>query len=262
MEGRSSGVRARSSKTDESASDSGGGAVPSPSDGISPGKYFHHRERRITGMKKNVHSSLWRGILKAYPLMQKATVWSIRDGQTTEFWNHPWIDQDTILEKHCLRTLTDDEKLTSVADMVNEQGEWDWTKLNSLLPNVWLSRIAGMETPKHGLGEDTTIWGLEHDGRFRLKSAYLPAANEIDMTDDQGWKELWKWSGPSIVKHFLWLVMHNRLLTNQERTIRKLTNDGSCKACNDGLETIEHIPRKCKKNRGSQTFLQNRTICP
>ncbi|CAL1366122.1 unnamed protein product [Linum trigynum] len=223
---------------------------------VMQGKYFHQREGRIIGMKRSNHSSLWKGILKSYPLMQRATVWSIRDGRTTDFWNHPWIDQDTLLKDFSLRSLTDDERCCSVAEMANDQGEWEWSKLNSLLPNDCLMRIAGMEAPVQGMGEDTTIWGLEKDGRFRLKSAYLLAANEVGEEAQAVWKKLWEWKGPNRVKHFLWLVLHNRLLTNHERTKRKLTTDGSCKACNEELETIEHILRKCRKTEGVRKFFK------
>ncbi|CAI0429938.1 unnamed protein product [Linum tenue] len=61
------------------------------------------------------------------------------------------------------------------------------------------------------------------------------------------WKKLWKWKGPSRTKHFLWLVMHDRLLTNKERVRRKMTADGNCSHCKDVEETTEHILRKCSK---------------
>ncbi|CAI0626807.1 unnamed protein product [Linum tenue] len=195
------------------------------------GKYFHQREGRILGMKSSNHSSLWRGICKGFPMMQQATVWSIRDGRTTEFWNHPWIDHETILGEHCLRELTEEERYMTVSEMANDRGEWDWSRLHDVLPNEFICCIAGMETPAQDLGEDTTIWGLESDGRFIFKSAYLLAANEIGKEALPDWKELWRWKGPSRVKHFLWLVLYNRLLTNHERAKRNMTADSFCKAC-------------------------------
>ncbi|CAI0384106.1 unnamed protein product [Linum tenue] len=207
-------------------------------------------------MKSINHSSLWRGIRKAFPLMQQATVWSIRDSRTTDFWNHHWIDHETVLGEHCLRALTKEEQSMTVAEMVDDKGEWDWRHLKSLLPNDILCCIEGMETPARDLGEDTTIWGLERDGRFRFKSAYLLASNETGNDPELGWKELWKWKGPSRVKHFLWLVLHNRLLTNYERATRNMTSDTNCKACDGEIETTEHILRHCRKTEGVRRFLK------
>ncbi|CAI0421841.1 unnamed protein product [Linum tenue] len=192
------------------------------------------------------------------PFMKKATLWSLRDGETTGFWTHPWISCELILKEHALKALTEEELAASVASWVDGSGEWDWTRMRSYLPNDVIDLIAGTEAPKPGLGEDKTIWGIERDGRFRLKSAYLLVTGENEDPPLQTWKDLWKWRGPSRIKHFLWLASHNRLLTNKEREKRKLTVDGCCNFCRIADETTEHILRSCNKTAGVWKFFGNK----
>ncbi|CAN1138632.1 Putative ribonuclease H protein At1g65750 [Linum perenne] len=83
-------------------------------------------------------------------------------------------------------------------------------------------QVAGMSPPMAGAGEDRITWGLERDGRFRVRSAYLLAAEEEGDTLDPIWRLIWRWKGPQRIRQFLWLVAHNRLLTNSERRRRHL----------------------------------------
>ncbi|CAL1354353.1 unnamed protein product [Linum trigynum] len=103
------------------------------------------------------------------------------------------------------------------------------------------------------LGEDITLWGREHDGKFRLCSAYRAAADwlkdeseEEDRIDaGHDWKQIWTWSGPNRIRHFLWLAFHNRLMTNSERKRMKLCTDDKCDVCKLTPETAKHIIREC-----------------
>lgn len=47
----------------------------------------------------------------------------------------------------------------------------------------------------------------------------------------------------SRIKHFLWLVKRQRLLTNSERTRRCLTDNPGCILCGDTQETVLHVLR-------------------
>ncbi|CAN1279411.1 Putative ribonuclease H protein At1g65750 [Linum perenne] len=117
-----------------------------------------------------------------------------------------------------------------------------------------------------GAGEDRITWGLERDGRFRVRSAYLLAAEEEGDTLDPIWRLIWKWKGPQRIRQFLWLVAHNRLLTNSERRRRHLAEIGSCQVCPGQEESVLHVLRDCPLasatwellalSSGDQTFFQ------
>ncbi|CAN1840120.1 Putative ribonuclease H protein At1g65750 [Linum perenne] len=93
---------------------------------------------------------------------------------------------------------------------------------------------------------DTSESSPDPKGKFSISSAYdiITAANT--NTDPSLWKLVWKWKGPNRVKHFLWLVAHNRLLTNAERHKRHMSTDDSCRLCPDSVEDAIHIIRDCR----------------
>ncbi|CAI0417515.1 unnamed protein product, partial [Linum tenue] len=59
--------------------------------------------------------------------------------------------------------------------------------------------------------------------------------------EETSWKALWKWQESSRIKHFLWLVLHDKLFTNKKRAIRTITTDSSCNHCKENEETTDHI---------------------
>lgn len=74
----------------------------------------------------------------------------------------------------------------------------------------------------------------------RIKVAYIDTpSDEID------WKQIWEGVLPLRIKHFLWLAMHQLLLTNVERAKRNLTNGSCCIICGDSQETRLHVLRDC-----------------
>ncbi|CAL1412293.1 unnamed protein product [Linum trigynum] len=214
------------------------------------GKYLNHKDGMIVSMKKSNPSSLWKAVLRAMPMMKQATAWSISDGASTGFWTHPWIDHDIILADFLKQDINDQEMNSAVADWVTKEGEWDWSRLNSLLHDKIMSLIAGSDTLIPSSGEDKRIWGIEQDGKLCLKSAYNLDSDFLGRDEDSIWKGIWKWKGPSKIKHFLWLETHNRLMTNKERSKRGLTTNISCPHCNNPEETMEHTLRSCKKIKG------------
>ncbi|KAJ9159056.1 hypothetical protein P3X46_024587 [Hevea brasiliensis] len=59
------------------------------------------------------------------------------------------------------------------------------------------------------------------------------------------WNLVWSWPGPQRVRSFLWLALHNRLLTNQERARRHLCNVDTCDIRLGHVETVLHVLRDC-----------------
>ncbi|CAN1125966.1 Putative ribonuclease H protein At1g65750 [Linum perenne] len=123
-----------------------------------------------------------------------------------------------------------------------------------------------MSPPIAGAGEDKITWGLERDGRFSIRSAYLLITEEESAALDPIWRLIWRWKGPQRIRQFLWLVAHNRLLTNSERHRRHLAEFGSCQVCPGHEESVLHVLRDCPLasatwellalSSGDQTFFQ------
>ncbi|CAN1860132.1 Putative ribonuclease H protein At1g65750 [Linum perenne] len=191
-------------------------------------------------------SSLWRGIRDVWPVLNDGLQWSIRDGKSTSFWMDKWLDNG---QRLCDLAIQQDyvNRNEKVDAFCTIDGNWDFDRLMVVLPQPVVDSIAGMIPPKENLGADTPVWGLEGVGRYSVKSGYLLLTDMRDGIGTTGskWKSIWDWPGPNKIRHFMWLVAHNRLLTNKERKRRHLTDNDTCSCCGTMVETIDHILRSC-----------------
>ncbi|CAN1751196.1 Putative ribonuclease H protein At1g65750 [Linum perenne] len=208
-------------------------------------KYLKETTNGPTLRRKSGGSSLWRGIRRVWHDIATNCQHSIRNGQDTLFWTASWLDSGLSLADHALHELTDSDLQCSVADMVKEDGCWDWSRLHHSLPPHMISQVAGMSPPTPDGGDDDLIWGPDPKGRFTIKSAYDIIATSRDPSPHNTWNFIWKWQGPSRIKHFLWLAAHDRLLSNAERHRRHMTVTDNCHRCTNVSETSLHILRDC-----------------
>ncbi|CAN1797877.1 hypothetical protein LINPERHAP1_LOCUS21456 [Linum perenne] len=135
-------------------------------------KYLIRNDVGFTQKRKSGFSSLWRGVMKVWNLTLKCLQLSIKNGWNTKFWSDHWLDSRTILIDHAIIAQGVDIS-HSVSDFVLSDGNWDIPKLSTWLPyDVWV-QVIGMTPPCDRLGEDEVAWGLEANGWFSVKSAYL-----------------------------------------------------------------------------------------
>lgn len=83
-------------------------------------------------------------------------------------------------------------------------------------------------------------------GKFTIKSALKIARGELDLGATENWNYVWKLPVSQRIRFFLWLVLHDRLMTNANRFIRKLTDDPRCLVCGEveGCPTATMVWRK------------------
>ncbi|CAN1193208.1 Putative ribonuclease H protein At1g65750 [Linum perenne] len=207
-------------------------------------KYLDRNEIGFTLKRKTGFSALWRGVLKVWNFTLQGIHWSIKNGRKTRFWTDRWLDSGIILRDFALNDQGVDFSL-AVSDFVLPDGNWNLDVLSGCLPNDVVVQIIGMTPPCARLGEDSIAWGLEANGCFSVKSAYL-LIKDIEPCDSGAiWSKVWSWEGPAKVKHFLWLVAHGKLMTNEERRRRHIAPDAICPECKGDCEDVEHVLRSC-----------------
>ncbi|CAN1138897.1 Putative ribonuclease H protein At1g65750 [Linum perenne] len=189
-------------------------------------------------------SPLWRGIRDAWEPMNKGIQWSLNNGRDTRFWDDCWLDSGVRLGDGISNQVMGAES-DKVADFVLDSGAWDIQRLEAILPRNRLQEVIGMTPLLRELGGDEPVWGLEVNGQFSIKSAYLLLLELRRMEGSGVWSSVWKWPGPTCIRHFIWLATQGKLLTNEERRRRHISNDGSCRRCGAEVEDVEHILRAC-----------------
>ncbi|CAA0837783.1 Unknown protein [Striga hermonthica] len=190
-------------------------------------------------------STVIRAIARVWSLVVDGIRWSVRNGQRIHFWTDRWLTNSTIL-LHEARQPVPEYLLTWTLDrFVDDVGAWRWDLFQPLLPATVLMRIAAILPPSPDLGDDIMYWGWSGDGRFTTKSAYEFLAGPQPENNGRLWKHIWSWSGPQRIRQFMWLIVKDRLLTNDERYRRHLAESASCVLCGAARETILHCLRDC-----------------
>jgi hypothetical protein len=68
---------------------------------------------------------------------------------------------------------------------------------------------------------------------------------DFDSLDvDSDWRKVWSLEVQERIRHFMWIVKHNRLLTNYMKHKMHLGN-AYCRHCGDTIETTMHVLRDC-----------------
>lgn len=100
------------------------------------------------------------------------------------------------------------------------------------------------------------------DGEFSISSAYDTCCNRNSAPIWGGWNVLWRLNEPQMICVFLWLVVHDRILTNYARWRRRIAESSGCGICKDVFEDSLHVLRDCPEARlvwlhlGPPTFTQ------
>lgn len=201
-------------------------------------KYLrNHKFKDWPTNKKASHT--WRSIIKVRDFVIKNIKWIVGNGRDISFW-HDWWCGNSVLEARDHDTLNVNAK---VADFINNEKDWDTNLLNQTLGMIDTARVTNILIPKYAVTVDTPYWTLGHNGNFSVKSSYDHLAESC--VTDINWNWIWKLRVPAKLKGFLWICMHGKLLTNQQRMIRGLSTEDTCPRCNATCEDIFHLFFNC-----------------
>ncbi|CAL1405060.1 unnamed protein product [Linum trigynum] len=134
-------------------------------------------------------------------------------------------------------------------------GEWNEVYLRAYLSEEFISQVRLHPVPTE-TEPDIRVWRLSPNVVFSLRTTY----EVTDMVDGlilnhSIWRSIWKTPTMQRVRIFLWLLNHDRLLTNEERGRRHLIEDTSCKICDGGPKTTIHVVRDCPFARATRAGL-------
>lgn len=93
---------------------------------------------------------------------------------------------------------------------------------------------------------DYPIWGIAGSGFFTSSSAYKLISSKIHhntVKKDFNW--IWTMKIPNKIKHFLWLLNHNRLPCRSTLSRMDIPIEPTCKSCL--LEDTTHIFWWCQQ---------------
>ncbi|KAL5763937.1 hypothetical protein ACOSQ2_016531 [Xanthoceras sorbifolium] len=173
-------------------------------------------------------AGLWSSLLHNKYFENGGLLWRLGDGKSINFWTERWLPDLGSLEAHACIQLNED-KLKEKVCCYFDKGSWDIHKLRDVVPEAL---------------HDKLIWGLSNGGNFTVKSAYDLQCGVAEVTE-WDWNFIWRLKLPPKITHFLWLLLHGRLLTNVHRCSRGLDDVATCPRCNISNEDLNHLLRDC-----------------
>ncbi|KAK8659465.1 hypothetical protein V6N13_029666 [Hibiscus sabdariffa] len=129
--------------------------------------------------------------------------------------------------------------------MVDGLGNWDWLRLQLLLPNPVLLHLSATKPPQSGFQEDFLGWARSPDRTFSVRTAYQALRDSSVQSANAVWKAIAGFRGQQRIKVFVWLLAKEKLLCNEERVRRHLSSCARCETCGAASESIYHIFRGC-----------------
>ncbi|CAN1177626.1 hypothetical protein LINPERHAP2_LOCUS33201 [Linum perenne] len=127
--------------------------------------------------------------------------WCIKEGKKIKFWSDRWLDNDSILIDSAFNIQRVDVSST-VSDFITPDGNWDFPKVSSCLPNEAVLQVIGMMPSCAHFGEDSFAWGLEVNDQFSVKLVFLFIKDLESAVQGSLWSKVWRWEAPAKFKHF------------------------------------------------------------
>ncbi|PNY17666.1 ribonuclease H [Trifolium pratense] len=166
-------------------------------------------ERTLTIKPGDSH--IWKGLVQTWDEFQNGERWIIGDGTQVSLWNDVWLAKQTRLVD-IINNIPNNALAWKVQQLVGENGEWNMTLIESLLPSHLISNFSSVLPPHVENGEDTRTWGCNKAVTFTIASAYklLRGFNENGATTV--WKLICSLEVPERVGCFAWQVAHETVL--------------------------------------------------
>ncbi|KAK8981729.1 hypothetical protein V6N11_028134 [Hibiscus sabdariffa] len=136
--------------------------------------------------------------------------------------------------------------------------QWDVNRLSVLLLPKAIPFVIGIPPPFEDAC-DALSWNSTPTVIFSVASAYAHLLEPAWEAIDPKWSWVWSLAVTPRIRMFIWLILKQRLMTNEERCRRGLSSNASCLCCGCVSESIIRILRDYSPTRAlwHSIFLRN-----
>lgn len=196
--------------------------------------------------QKHHESHIWRGVVRGSELLRDGLRWKVRNGRSVYFRSNRWVGDVKLMDQSQRHLEKEDLELT-VSNLWREQQGRRWELLSTFLPAYWLLKLAERRLSWQDTREDEFGWLELASKKFTVKSAYLLLRGNQDFDGWEGWKKIWRLKTQQRIKLLLWMMAHDKILTNHSRWHRHIALSQNCDRCDATVEEVLHAIRGCAK---------------
>jgi ribonuclease HI len=207
------------------------------------GKYDRENLKMDMVVAKPSDSSLWKKLVQLWPILSNMAMWVVGNGETVHAWDHCWLDKGMRVSDMHLNIPADMHHY-KVVDLVDNNGDWRIEEFESWAPNAIVKKLRAIPPPHPNQGPDISVCPGANMGEFSVSYAYNELCSFHVDTSLNYWKKIWKLKVQERIRCFVWILHHNRLLTNSRLSMMHLGSE-FCYHCGDVVETALHVLRDC-----------------
>jgi hypothetical protein len=207
------------------------------------GKYDRQNTNFEHVVVKAQDSSLWKSLVQTWHYFDLYEYWNIGKGDSVRAWSDKWLFTGTSIEDMGIM-VPDNMQSMMVKDLVDDNGCWKFDLLNTWLPHNIISKLYAILPPPSDGDIDRRVWSGTDNGQFSIASAYNLLCSLGDHNREMGWVRIWKLKVPERIRSFIWLVRHDRLITNYRKSKMHI-GEPWCTHCVDIIEDTLHVLRDC-----------------
>jgi hypothetical protein len=194
----------------------------------------------------------------SYRLIILGNTWN---GQNALFWMDSWKQLPPLQSLDSLRPIQDHiqwlEHLKVVDLWLNVSHHPPWRSWKTL-PHDLNTPVDCDLQPWHTMASQRKIcisegpnilrWGHTPSGTFTIKEAYFLQEKFHNQLKEHIWHIIWRSKLWSKVSTFLWLMVHNQILTWDNLRKRGFIGPSICYLCQQQEESMEHILNQCSSS--------------
>ncbi|GAU12817.1 hypothetical protein TSUD_73040 [Trifolium subterraneum] len=166
----------------------------------------------------------------------------VRNGSSVDAWNQIWIESGCRVSQLCV--VPYQLQGARVCDLVDENGSWNWQLLEAWIPENIMNKIAAIPPPCEENGSDEPVGICNNSNGFSVTNMYEQLCGIVRENVESNWIKVWKLNVPERDHCFVWLLLHDRLLTYYRKS-RMGLGHAMCNYCGDLEETTLHAIRDC-----------------
>ena len=197
-------------------------------------------------------TNLWKLCKDSLNIILENSYWIPENGKRINIWKSNILGQpprSSLPDQSLLAEWASEQGISTLFDLSQWDSKGLWIGWKELSPPVHLANaVDSLLSSLHGLSPTSVLvkdrigWGKT--GKYNVKEGYQKISMEPPEVDKL-WQKVWHTDSIPKVNSFIWILLHNKLLTTENLRKRGINGPSRCALCNSDEETISHLFLHC-----------------
>ncbi|RHN73363.1 putative ribonuclease H-like domain, ankyrin repeat-containing domain-containing protein [Medicago truncatula] len=196
--------------------------------------------RGTSCINHHIYSSIWSGIKMEFQVIRENSSWLVGDGKKINFWFDHWCGDSLFQILNATNDLI--APFPSSVNSYISNNQWSIPQsLTQVFPSL-RNLVHQVTLPMHDQ-DDGLVWKHNPTGTLSLKDAFEFKRKHLPKLN---WtKSIWSSDIPPSKSLLAWRLMHDKLPTDENLSLRGCSLPSMCSLCLSCFETSYHLFLQC-----------------